>query len=569
MKRILIACMTIVCLLACGEAWNSSDMSKEEARAVMDDVSRRNLAYEPLTERDDTLMQRVVAYCLEHGTANEQMEAYYLLGSVYRDLHEAPRALDAFLDGINAADTTSKECKYSLLARLYGQMSDILRKQSLHRQSAEAGKKVYRYAALAGDTLLMVASQWGRFGEYFAFGNYQAIADECWDVLEESKRLGLLSYGASWLCTSVLANMEIGRVEEAQNLLAIYERHSGKVNMDTRECSFPIYYYAKGRVLAATGRLDSAEYFFRKELEKAVDWNNRQAAYRGLRMTFEQKRELDSVGKYASLQCDAVDSSYQEKLSLALQNQHEMYNYSRIQTENSRKELQLWQTRRRLFIICVALAFVVICAIYIIIYIRARYRLQITDTELKLERATAELEELENKVHALRDKLAQTRDEKEKQRLQEEVEKAEKEMEEQRTAVMDDQKRLDDLRQRVKSNSKMLRKRYSTTPLFQTLLHKARSQDIATEQDYEKIRQALLKVDADLLHRFYELLPDSSETEVHVFLLLRFGMTKTEVSQLIAHSQSAVTNTCNRLFCKVNGRQCSTSAEAYEWLLRL
>ena len=102
----------------------------------MDDVSRRNLAYEPLTERDDTLMQRVVAYYLEHGTANELMEAYYLLGSVYRDLHEAPRALDAFLDGINAADTTSKECKYSLLARLYGQMSDILHKQSLHRRSA-------------------------------------------------------------------------------------------------------------------------------------------------------------------------------------------------------------------------------------------------------------------------------------------------------------------------------------------------------------------------------------------------------------------------------------------------
>ena len=97
MKRILIACMTIVCLLACGEAWNSSDMSKEEARAVMDDVSRRNLAYEPLTERDDTLMQRVVAYYLKHGTANELMEAYYLLGSVYRDLHEAPRAMDAFL----------------------------------------------------------------------------------------------------------------------------------------------------------------------------------------------------------------------------------------------------------------------------------------------------------------------------------------------------------------------------------------------------------------------------------------------------------------------------------------
>ena len=52
-----------------------SKMNREEARAVMDDVSRRNLAYEPLTEHDDTMMQRVVAFCAKHGTANDVMEA--------------------------------------------------------------------------------------------------------------------------------------------------------------------------------------------------------------------------------------------------------------------------------------------------------------------------------------------------------------------------------------------------------------------------------------------------------------------------------------------------------------
>ena len=50
-------------------------MNKVDARAIMDDVSRRNLAYEPLTEHDDTMMQRVVAYYKKHGTSNEVMEA--------------------------------------------------------------------------------------------------------------------------------------------------------------------------------------------------------------------------------------------------------------------------------------------------------------------------------------------------------------------------------------------------------------------------------------------------------------------------------------------------------------
>ena len=235
-----------------------SAISKEEARAIMDDVSRRNLAYEPLTEHDDSMMQRVVAYYKEHGTSNDLMEAYYLLGSVYRDLHEAPKALEAFLNGINAADTTRKDCRYDILARLYGQKCDLLRKQSLHQQSFEAEKQVYKYAVLAKDTLYMVAAQWETLNILFMKSDYQAIASKCWDILEESKRMGMYAFGVSHLCTSVLANMELGRVEDAAKLLSIYEQHSGQVNPKTHECSFPIYYYAKGRVLAAIGELDSA-----------------------------------------------------------------------------------------------------------------------------------------------------------------------------------------------------------------------------------------------------------------------------------------------------------------------
>ena len=152
--------------------------------------------------------------------------------------------------------------------------------------------------------------------------------------------MGLFGYGANHLCTSVLANVELGQFDEAEKLLSIYEQHGGSVDMTTHECSFPIYYYAKGRVLAAAGKLDSAEYFYRKELA-AQDWNNRQAAYRGLRMVFEQKGLTDSVCKYAPLQCDAVDSSYQEKLSQNLQNLHELYDYSRAQEDSYKKSLLL------------------------------------------------------------------------------------------------------------------------------------------------------------------------------------------------------------------------------------
>ena len=561
----LLYCLA-VCVFGCKP--RLSAISKEEARAIMDDVSRRNLAYEPLTEHDDSMMQHVVAYYKEHGTSNDLMEAYYLLGSVYRDLHEAPKALEAFLNGINAADTTSSDCRYNLLARLYGQKCDLLYNQCLYRQAIETERMVYKYAVLAKDTLFMVAAQWNRLGINFSFSDYLTVADECWSILEESKRMGLYDYGAAQLCTCVLANMELGRVEDAEKLLSIYEQHSGQVNPKTHECSFSIYYYAKGRVLAAIGKTDSAEYFYRKELE-AQDWDNRQAAYRGLRMLFEQKGLTDSVCKYAPLQCDAVDSSYQEMLSQHLQNLHELYDYNRLQAENSQKELQLQASRRKALYVWCALAFVIVCTLFLIFYLHSWYRQRIAGAELKLERANTDLEERESHLAALREELARVNDEKERLRLTGEVEQAERETAEQRKAVMNDQERLDELRLRVRTKSKSLRQLYCQSPLFQSLQRKARNDAAASQEDYELIQKTLFQKDSELLQRFYTLTANPSETELHAFLLLRLGLTKTEAGLLMAHSQQAITNICTRLYRKVSGRDSSTSAEAYEWLLKV
>ena len=534
----------------------------------MDDLSRRNLAYEPLTERDDTIMQQVVAYYKDHGTANDRMEAYYLLGSVYRDLHEAPKAMEAFLNGINAADTTRKDCRYDILTRLYAQKGDIFYLQELYEQAIETDRIVQKYAILAKDTLFMVASNWGKLDKCYAFSDYQAIVDDCWYILEESKKMGMFSYAASRLCTSILANMELGRVEDAQKLLSIYEEHSGLVNPYNHECSFPIYYYAKGRVLAATGQLDSAEYFYRKELE-AQDWNNRQTACRGLHEVFEKMGMADSALKYADLQCEAVDSDYQAMLSTNLQNLHEMYDYSRLQTENSRKELQLQQNRRRMLYFWGALAFVVTCALYTLLYIRAWYRQKITQAELRLNRASADLEERENNLSALREELAKVKDEEERQRLAREVEQTERETAGQRQAVMNSQEKLDALRRHVRTSAKTLRQRYSETAVFQSLLHKARQGETATEEDFDLVMKVLAEREEGLEERLNTLQARLSKTENIFFLLLRLGLTKTEVAVLTAHSIASVTNTCTRLFRKVHGRNPATSAEADAWLLEL
>ena len=516
----------------------------------MDDVSRRNLAYEPLTEHDDTMMQRAVTYYNKYGTRNEQMEAYYLLGSVYRDLHEAPKAMEAFLNGISSADTTSADCRYDLLTRLYGQKREILYRQSLHQLSAEAGKMTYKYAALAKDTLFMIASQWGVLDISFAINDYQTIVDECWEMLEESKRMGLYDYGASWLCTSILANMELGRVEDAAKLLSIYEQHSGKVNLSTHECSFPIYYYAKGRVLAATGQLDSAEYFYRKELE-ARDWNNRQAAYRGLHEAFEKIGKADSALKYARLQCEAVDSDYQEMLSKNLQNIQELYDYSRAQKDSYEKRKQLEKEQRTRRLMWCGIVIALIGAVMIFYHLRVRYRKKIADAELELERANTEQTELMLYVAELQDKLKHSNNEQEREEIKQELNSA---------RIEYDYSRL---------LAKKMRQQYFPSPIFRKMLQIIKDGRIPSEKEYAMIVTTLLKHDESLMVRFDAAAPMATDIEKKIFLLRRMGMTKSEISLLTARAKNSIISAIERFYEKVNFKKPLCSAEADEWLLGL
>ena len=67
MKQLFIVSLLLVCVFGCKP--HSSDISKEEAHSIMNDIRQRNLAYIPLTERDDTLMRQVVTYYKKHGTS--------------------------------------------------------------------------------------------------------------------------------------------------------------------------------------------------------------------------------------------------------------------------------------------------------------------------------------------------------------------------------------------------------------------------------------------------------------------------------------------------------------------
>ena len=94
-----------------GEVEGSSEADRMYYYLLLADAC--NKCYDTLPS--DSIMHLVADFYDAHGTPNEQVRAHYLLGCVYRDLGEAPQALDCYHTALDRADTTSTDCNYRLL----------------------------------------------------------------------------------------------------------------------------------------------------------------------------------------------------------------------------------------------------------------------------------------------------------------------------------------------------------------------------------------------------------------------------------------------------------------------
>lgn len=278
---------------------------------------------------------------------------------------------------------------------------------------------------------------------------------------------------------------------------------------------------------------------------------------------------MDSAVKYASLQCDAVDSAYQEMLSENIQNLHELYDYSRAQRDSFEKKLQLKEKQRKLQRMWMLMGIVVVVVLFAFYYLYSRYQRKIAITEMELERANVELREMEERVELLNEQISRAESEEERKRLSDELEQAKMGQEEQMQVVRDKEKLLNELRKQARQVQGETKQKYGRTTLFKYLHAKSKNNKVAQLKDIQQVEAMLLANDAELLQRLHSEVPDITETELTMFLLLRLGLSRADVSRLIARDQSSLSAICNRLYQRVKGRTPVNSAEAYNWILEL
>lgn len=366
-----------------------------------------NKTYRPITT--DSVMRKVADYYDDHGSANDRMEAHYLLGCAYRDMGDLPQALLQYEEAISRADTTSEDCDFKTLGRIYGQAAEAYYESYMPQNTLEASWNYIRYGLRAKDSVGVIS------GYDFIADAYSLMGKEDSEIYyhEKASRLyekhQMLEEAAMSLGALIETYTKRKDLKNASRCLHRYERESGL--FDGKGNIVPgreIFYYGKGLYFLNTGAIDSAMFYFMKlKNKKHSTFNERYAAAIGLSQVYHKLGIFDSAYYYANLECGYSNRIINNMMEISCSRIKASSDMQKLSREADEKELEA--ERMRMYLLLFA-AFIVV-VVSLVFFVMRRKKERIRQRYDQYERDNAALVQAQEELRML---LAESEEEKQK-----------------------------------------------------------------------------------------------------------------------------------------------------------
>lgn len=358
-----------LCLSACGlqkeypeamqQAIRCLDTNPDSARFYLASISS-NIPEEPeetrmyhalltlraedklyVRQTSDSLIKSIVTYYNKQGDTAKRLEAYYMLGRIYRDLDEPLEALKAFQE---AADLGKKTQQYDLLGRVYEQKMYVFSYQNLLAEASEMANKSYDYYCMQKDTIGITYALRNKARLYSKI-NQKDSMEICYQKavrIAFNAKDTLTAYSILRELAAILADLH--RYDDSEKALAYIPEKSKKENAITL--------YNIARIHLYRQQEDSARYYLLKALQAKYNKNIylQKSIYQQLSSLSEKQGEVAQALRYERTCAMFKDSIAAITQTEAIYKIHALYNYQKIKQEKDRLLLQSEHQQKLLYL---------------------------------------------------------------------------------------------------------------------------------------------------------------------------------------------------------------------------
>ena len=483
----------------------------------------------------DSLVRQVVTYYEDGGDKSLLPEAYYYAGRVYRDLGDAPQALDYFERAADALPTQGQEV---LAGKIYSQTGTLFLYQRMYKEALEMFRRAYAYDVKAGDVR-------GQVFDLRDMGDaYQGLEKTDCALVCIQKAYGLVSAGGEAELVSLVQGqrlslyLQLQEYDSAEICLREAFKHVHKASRSG-------LYFKAAELYNYTGRLDSAIYYWKQLLNCGTIYAKEMAHF-ALAQVAMRRKNMDKVLEHFVQYQWCNDSIRRLTNTETLRQMHSLYNYKLREKENQKLKAEKQQ---RQFVFYAALGTCVLLLTMAFGYVQYIRRKRV-ELQQRLENANRVKEEAEQRSeHFIREneqKIAALEQQlRESDAAHREQLKRQKEMMEwenrQARAAMEKQRLLKETMVETDIRKELVA-RLSTSHIGNRMLK---------ERDWPRIEREIEVCSPDFKEKLQTLYPDYSEFEYHLCLLIRLGMRPVDMAELTAHTKESVTATRRRMYEKV------------------
>ena len=439
----------------------------------------------------DSTITRLVEYYESKGDKRLLLMAYYYAGRIYMDINNVPEALK-YLQKVTGTGDHNNQLTY----KAYSQIGYIFLYQELYDKGIEAFKKAYDYNRKTGNKNNQIHELCGIAECYNGKKQYTK-------ALPYLKKALAISQDTDYkmMYYAILAQI-------ANHYYNLKDYNTAKVYADKAlngvdSTNMRSVYSIAADIYNAKGLTDSAVSLYQK-LYGLNDVYAKQFASKKLIRYWLENGMSEKALKYITtyeIYTDSIEKIIQTENVAKI---NALYNYQSKEKENYELKIKNQEEKKQKFAVMFALVLSTIMLSGVIIWYKYKNKL------MQLEMDKAELAE--------------------------------------KNRILEEQKMMNDKNLKIKSTEIYLtiKKKISE--------HQDKNENI-TEKEWDRLDHEVNSIFNEFYKRVHNLIPEISQHEYKVCLLLKIGTRPTDIARLTNRSKEAINSTRRRLYEKAFGRK--------------